>query len=124
MPASIPREGPVPDAPLFGWRGVPLAALLSLILCWPMLVTGQAFVFTDTSVYLRGGAAIWDVLTDLLGDLFAAAPQPGTGGGNGGAPASLTVNEHGQPVTGRSFTYSAAAYLAHRAGGTFAIAWI
>lgn len=122
MPNPIRREDAASDAPLFGWRGVPVAALLALILCWPTLVTGQVFTFTDTSAYLRGGAAIWDVLISIVRDIVTSTPDPDASAG-GGVPTSLTVNARGQPVTGRSFTYSTAAYLAHRAGGPFAIAW-
>ncbi|EAQ01565.1 hypothetical protein OB2597_03973 [Pseudooceanicola batsensis HTCC2597] len=115
------------DAPLFGWRGLALAAVLSLVLCWPMLLTGQLFVFPDTSSYVRGGAVIWEVLRDIVGEVFADAPaSPGEGEGEGGGntPTGLTVNDRGSPVVGRSFTYSAAAYLAQAAGGPLAIAWL
>lgn len=122
--ATLPYISETSDAPLFGWRGVPLAALLALILCWPMLVTGQIFVFQDTPSYLRGGEVIWGVVSDRLTDVLAT-PTPSThrGGGEDGTRSALTVNDRGQPVTGRSFTYSTAAYLAHTVGGPLAIAW-
>lgn len=105
-----------------------MALLLTGVLIWPVWLGGAVFIFADTASYLRGGQAIWSTVGDLLGSLMPAASDGG--GGNGGASGAgrLEVNQSGQSTTGRSFTYSAAAYAAFQAGGAaavvFAQTWI
>lgn len=91
--------------PLLSGRGVILGLVLSVILCWPMWVFGSYFVFADTASYFRGGAMIWQTLTDLLPASSAVPPADSPAGAG-----SLTVDAGGTSTVGRSFTYSALIY--------------
>lgn len=85
-------------------------------LCWPIYLTGQYFIFTDTQSYLRGGERIWDVFFGFFESADATAPL-------GAEPTgSLVVNEEGRNTTGRSFPYSAFSNLMFRMGGPLLLA--
>lgn len=105
-------------------KGLALAAVLLFIvcLCWPMYVSGQLLAFYDTRSYLRGGEKILDVLLQMLSTPETQPAISAASGGDGAAPAALTLNEEGRNVTGRSFTYSAFAFAAFSIGGALGIA--
>ena len=46
-----------------------LCLVLSLILCWPIWLYSNAFVFADTRSYLSGGQTIWQMLLGMLPDI-------------------------------------------------------
>lgn len=101
------------------------AVAFAIALCWPVILTGHIFTFSDTQSYVRGGEKIWDVFFRIIGDLLPAsqaptAEQAGGGTGSSGTPA-LASSDGSRNITGRSFTYSAFANLAYRLGG--ALAW-
>jgi hypothetical protein len=104
-------------APLFSFRGLPLALFLSILMCWPMFVSGGLYVSEDTSSYLRGGEIIVSTLKDIYGrasNRTDAAAQPSV--------ESLKVGVTGRSTVGRSFIYSAFSYLAMSLSGPIGIA--
>lgn len=96
-----------------GLGAAALAALvLALMACWPVLATGDVFLFLDSQGYLETGRR---VLEFLAGSLL---PSEGSGGGGGlGARTG-----DGGPSFLRSFGYSAFAAAATGAGGALLLA--
>lgn len=56
-------DGP---APLFSLAGLPVAIILALILTWPVVATGHFIGFSDTNSYVKGGDAIWRIVSKEL----------------------------------------------------------
>lgn len=78
-------------------RAALAAILLSLTMCWPLLVTGQVFVFFDTDGYLLTGQRIFALVAEM-----ADGADPSVGGDG---PAAMPGGaEHGGFL--RSFGYS------------------
>ncbi len=118
---------PMPGAaPYLTMRRFPLAIVLAVVVCWPLLATGNVFIFADTASYFKGGAAIWQTFFEILGLASGGDPSGLTGAGSGdgdGAPTALMVNERGTPVTGRSFLYSSFVYVFNAVAGLWSIAF-
>jgi hypothetical protein len=110
-------------APLLSLPGAVLALALAVVLCWPVWLTGAAYTFPDTTVYLDTGEGIWQ----MLGQVDAAS---GLAQGAAGAPADGGARP--DPAEGakyaRSLTYSAAAYALWAWIGPWAVpvaqAWV
>ncbi len=104
--------------PLLSWRGAGAAFLLSVLLCWPMLVVPGPLVFFDTLPYLGDGSKVWRLALDLLEIHPYAAPEvlPGPGQGTAEAgTAAATVPDPGEGVRQlRSSIYSLFVYLSSR----------
>lgn len=98
-------------APLFTLRGVPLALGLAVLLSWPILYSGEIFVFADSASYIRGGGIIWDVFFEMLAVNDAGTQLEQTAGEAN--PDRLITGTDGAPTVGRSIFYSV---LAHTVG--------
>ena len=85
-------------APYFTARGFVIAALMTLVLCWPMLVAGGPLYHFDTANYFDRGEQMADVLWGATG------AEPGAGAGSG------SDKRIGMKV--RSLPYSLYTYLA------------
>ena len=93
-------------APLLSPLGMAIALAAALVLSWPMMVTGDYLIFSDTGSYIRGGEIIWRIVTDMLG--FGSDPTAAGGGGaalDPGAGGGMR-NVRGEPYVVRSFVYS------------------
>ncbi|WP_134681765.1 hypothetical protein [Paracoccus ravus] len=95
---------------------VPVGALL---LCWPVLVTQDIFIFEDTTSYLKGGAVIPGMLQEKLAGLsLPGLSLPGLSlpGPDQPGMAAIAQSQDG-PAVVRSFVYSLVSYLVVSAGG-------
>ena len=108
------------DVPLFGLKGLPLAFVLSVLMCWPIWLTGSAFVYPDTKAYFDGGKEIWSIFENRLPGLFESREVGGTGG-DPTSEENLTQDDDG-PRFARSLFYPALAYPLISFGGPSALA--
>lgn len=114
---SVARPDP---APLFRLKGLPVAFAVAVVLCWPMYLSGEIFVFSDSGGYLRAGREIWRIVGDALQSVLAAPTQDAVSGANPGIAGAITEADGG-PKFARSILYATLAY------GVWAIAsplWI
>ena len=95
--------------PLAGPLGAIVAFGLALLMCWPILLTGDAYVFFDTKGYLSMGDQI---LAPLLGG--------GGEAGGGGLPSASGPDEPASPL--RSFAYGIFFATLNLIGGGLTIA--
>lgn len=69
-------------APYFGIKGLVLAFLIAVVLCWPMLIAGGPLIFFDTYAYFERGQKLVELVIGPVGAV--ADPAAGTQeGGNG-----------------------------------------
>gem|GEM_PF-4283547 len=113
-------------------RTVIIAILAILLLSWPALINGQAFVFSDSTNYLRAGGAAWkEVFKTGLGSDWAepvkgapAAASSVATSGTEESPAPVLGNESlplndpeaGLVMAGRSPYLGIAAFLSSAFG--------
>lgn len=91
-------------------------------LCWPILVSGNYYVFPDTASYIRGGDKIWDVFFHLLDRVLDAGQIAASSSDGAAVTETLEVNDRGRNVSGRSFTYSVLISLAFHLAGPIGVA--
>ncbi len=104
-----PREADIETPPSLGAVSLGAAALAALA-CWPMLVTGDVFLFLDSRGYLETGG-------DILAFVEAMLTPVGEGGGG------LAGGGDGGPSFLRSFAYSTFAAAASGHGGALLLAF-
>jgi hypothetical protein len=94
-------------APLFTPRGLVVALLLALALCWPLVATGHLRAFDDSGSYLRGGDAIWRIAAEAVG--LDAGSGSDARPADATAPAAEDRGDLGDTsqLYGRSITYAA-----------------
>lgn len=111
------------QAPLFNLRGLIIAALAAFVLCWPTVLTGADFVFSDSTSYYRAGKEIWEL---ALGIMQAALPSLESAPATAEASTATAVEKlqfDDEPRFGRSIVYSIFAYLLISTVGPLGLAW-
>ena len=56
------------------WRRWLAPVLVAVALCWPALLNGQAFLFSDTPAYVKGAAAGFEKFLHLSSPWLVATP--------------------------------------------------
>ncbi|MEM9433952.1 MAG: hypothetical protein AAGA12_08515 [Pseudomonadota bacterium] len=107
------------QAPLFNLRGFFMAAFGAFLICWPIWLTGDAYIFADTKNYYHAGAEIWKILESL----FPAASSVETLGAGSQDIAVGTLAFDGKPRFGRSLVYPALFYPIVTWLGPLGLAW-
>jgi len=112
------------------WRRWLAPVLVAAALCWPALLNGQAFLFSDTPAYLKGAAAGFEKFLHLSSPWLA--PGPAAAAGAPTPPASRSTPGAAQAadfesspekkgvLAGRSVYYGAFVLAAYHLAGLWA----
>lgn len=111
------RPGKDTKAPS-AWSGAAWGAALLILLCWPALANGGAFLYPDSVAYVRAvDVAVLKLVGPEAATEWTVTPSGAGGEGGEGAEGSDASWEDDEVMAGRSIYYGVLPFAGVRAGG-------